>query len=153
MEPLRSGFRTSQAPREVLCDVWSLSEDVCAQELADGRVPSFDAPVAATDAVAAEHHEIRSNVVAGMFEDVVKREPEPLEASGESDAVTENALLPLVMERLQKRPITNATLRLRIRSHRARARPMVASTPHLVNKTRARSFSSRSRASDDACRW
>jgi hypothetical protein len=86
-------------------------QDVLSQELAGDRVSSLDVTVAATHTVAAEHDEILTHVVARVLEDVVQREADRHEVHAEADAVAEDALFPLVMERLHQRPITNACFR------------------------------------------
>ena len=114
LEPLRSGLSAPQAPREVFQDVRSLRGDVLAQELAGDRISSLDAAVTASGSRAADHHQISAHVIPRMLEDMVERQPHRREVHTEADAPAEDALFPLVMERLEQRPITNASLRTRV---------------------------------------
>ena len=114
LEPLRGGLSALQTPREVFYDIRAGLQDVLSQEPAGDRVLSFDPAVTAAHPVAAEHHEIGANVVARVLEDVVQGEADRREVHTEADAVAEDALQPLAMERLQQRPITNASFRTRV---------------------------------------
>jgi len=84
----------------MLDDVGAVVADVLAEEGTGNRIVGLDAAVVALDTISAEHYQIGSDIIPGMFEHVVKREA--------PDGSAQGAVPPLEVQVAQQDRVPNA---------------------------------------------